>query len=80
MKIIDIKHEKGNFKFYSFNFSVKVELDNPDLDILEQVFNDLDEGKHINLIVYNKINNLYEDRIYDKIYSTFMERIARKMS
>ena len=35
LKIVDIKHEKGNFKFYCFDFSADKTLTKEDLNTLE---------------------------------------------
>ena len=80
LKIMNIKHEKGNFKFYCFDFSLNSNLAIEEINELEKIINNGNKDIHIDFIVYNKINFAYEKRIKDKIFDDHMEEIGTQLS
>ena len=77
LKIVDIKHEKGNFKFYCFDFSADKTLTKEDLNTLEKILNNNNEDIHIDIIVYNKIDKNYTNRL---LYKEFIHDIQEIVS
>ena len=77
LKIVDIKHEKGNFKFYCFDFSADKTLTKEDLNTLEKILNNNNEDIHIDFIVYNKIDKNYTNRL---LYKEFIHNIQEIVS
>ena len=79
LKIVDIKHEKGNFKFYCFNFSADKVLTNEDLITLEKILNNNNEDIHIDFIVYNKIDKKYSSRFENKEFIHDVQEIISQL-
>ena len=80
LKIIDVKHEKGNFKFYSFNFGVNNIINLEEINQLDKVFINKGEDIHIDFIVYNKIDYSYEDKFTNKIFTNRIDKIGQKLT
>ena len=80
LKIMNIKHEKGNFKFYCFDFGIKSNIGIEEKNELEKIINNNDKDIHIDFIVYNKINFAYKYRIKDKIFDKHIDKIGDQLS
>lgn len=63
-KIMNIQHEKGNFKFHCFNFAINYFISFEELQQFEKVINNNNKEVHIDLIVFNKIDFSYEKKIF----------------
>ena len=74
LKIYNIKHEKGNFKFYCFYFGANNEINMEELNELEKILINNNKDIHIDFIVYNKLNYTCRHRFKNKI---FMQRISK---
>ena len=73
-KIVDLKHEKGNFRFYCFDFGSENVITIEEINSIEKVINNNNQDVHIDLIVYNKIDYTYEDRIPKTILLNQIEK------
>ena len=80
LKTVDLKHEKGNFKFYCFNFSVDVEFSSPEINEFGKVIDNDGQEVHIDIIVYNRITFDYADIFDNKIYLNKLEKVAMPLS
>lgn len=80
-EIYKIKHEKGNFMFYCLNFGPENEIGASEVLEMNNIFHFTKvDDVHINLIVINKINSRYEDRIDNKIFQNALDKIGRKLA
>ena len=79
-KIYNIKHDKGNFRYYSFDFSTERVFTFVEIMELEKVINNKHQEIHVDFIVYNKIDYTYEKRIRNKLFNREMKDIGRQLS
>ena len=73
LKIYNIKHGKGNFKFYCFYFGAKNEINIEEINELEKILINNNKDIHIDFIVYNKLYSTYRPRFKNEI---FLDRIS----
>ena len=79
-KVYNIKHEKGNFKFYCFNFSVELDFNFKEISELEKIINNGDKDIHVDFIVYNKIDYTYDKRLRNAIFNDDTNTLGRRLS
>ena len=76
-KVMNIQHEKGNFKFHCFNFGTDNFIGLDELVIFGKIIDNDNKEVHIDLIVFNKIDFSYEKRFQKKIFDDYMKEIGK---
>ena len=80
LKIYNIKHEKGNFKFYCFYFGAENEINMEEINELEKVLINDNKDIHIDFIAYNKLNYTYRTRFKNEIFLNRISEIGEQIS